>query len=267
MSLTPTELSLILLVGLLAGTLGGMLGIGGSVLMIPGLIVVFDDRDPTRLHLYQAAAMATNVAVAAPAAWRHRQAGTLRGDYVRWMLPSAAAAIVAGVLIANAVPALLLKRLFAAFLIYVAIGEIRKLVRGRPRIGSARPRVTPVRAGSVGGSMGLLAGLLGIGGGVLAVPLGQRLCGVTLREAIAASAAAMVITASIGATLKIATLPQHALAPAEALVIAVALAPTAILGSALGARLTHVLPLAIVRAALLVIVLLAAYRMSGVRLG
>ena len=66
-------------IGLMAGTLGGLLGVGGSVIMIPALTAIFGPEQ----HLYQAAAMAVNVGVAVPAAWRHHGAGAARRDVLR----------------------------------------------------------------------------------------------------------------------------------------------------------------------------------------
>ena len=76
--------------GLVAGTFGGMLGVGGSVIMIPGLTLALGPDQ----HLYQAAAMVANVAVAWPAAARHRRAGAMVGPVMRWMLPAAVVAVL-----------------------------------------------------------------------------------------------------------------------------------------------------------------------------
>src|SRR5690606_25680314 len=79
--------------GLFAGVFGGMLGVGGSVIMIPGLTFAFG----TNQHLYQAAAMVANVAVAVPSALRHRRQGAIVPQVMRWMLPAAIVAVLAGV--------------------------------------------------------------------------------------------------------------------------------------------------------------------------
>src|SRR2546421_36480 len=62
------------LIGLVAGASGGLLGIGGSTVMIPGLVLVFGATPGDRQHLYQAAAMIVNFFVVAPAVLRHHQA-------------------------------------------------------------------------------------------------------------------------------------------------------------------------------------------------
>ena len=263
MSLDLIEILITALVGLAAGVLGGMLGIGGSIIMIPALALLFPGRGPDAQHLFQASAMAANVAVSLPAAIRHARAGAVRRDVLVWLLPAGLVAILFGVWLSNQLDGLTLRRLFAGFLLYLAFQEIVRVYRKKPDHTPAGSRVTPVRAGAVGTVLGSAAGLLGIGGGILAVPLAQWLCRLPLRQAIAASSATMCLTAGVGAAVKISTLPAHHQSPADALIIAAALAPMAIAGSWVGASLTHRLPIVTMRGALAILLLLAAWRMSG----
>ncbi|MGB0768424.1 MAG: sulfite exporter TauE/SafE family protein [Phycisphaeraceae bacterium] len=274
----PSILLLIAMIGMLAGTLGGLLGVGGSVIMIPGLALLFGTGE--NQHLYQATAMAANLAVALPAARRHRKAQALTPDVLRWMLPAAILAIVLGVfasnlpLFKNQAGGLWLGRILAVFLLYVVFVNIRKLLHlraGRPRNHMDNTTITPTRSASVGVVMGSAAGLLGIGGGALAVPLQQTFTRLPLKNAIANSSFVMVFSAGIGATLKLATLHQHypdrlGDGPAwqTALLLAGVLAPTAIIGAGLGARLTHALPVQYVRGAFVLLMLAAAYKMAAV---
>mgnify|MGYP001825061115 CR=1 FL=1 len=274
----PDTLVLIAFIGLLAGTLGGLLGVGGSVITIPGLAILFGTGE--NQHLYQAAAMTANLAVAIPAAMRHRKAGALTPDVLRWMLPVAIVAIVVGVfasnlsIFKNEVGGLWLGRILAIFLVYVVIVNIRKLIHlnaGKPRNHMDNAKITPLRTGAAGGVMGLAAGLLGIGGGALAVPLQQMLTKIPLRNAIANSSFVMMFSAGIGALLKLGTLNQHYpntldADPAwqTALMLALVLAPTAILGAGLGAKLTHSLPVQYVRFAFVLLMIAAAFKMAAV---
>lgn len=254
----------ILAVGLCAGLLGGLLGIGGSIIMIPGLAFALRSDNPESQHLYQAAAMAVNVAVAAPAAVRHRRAGAVRADSFRVLLPSAALAIVAGALVSNMIPGLALKRIFGVFLVYVAITEIWKVARRRKDHEAGAPRPDAWRLMLTGGVMGFAAGVLGIGGGVIAVPLMLALCRMPMKHAIGLSSAVMCLTAGVGAALKIGTLGQHGFAPMQGAILAVALAPTAVIGGHFGASLTHRLPVDAVRVAMALLLGLSAWLMAGV---
>jgi uncharacterized protein len=275
----PVIFVLILLLGLLAGTLGGMLGVGGSVVMIPGLAILFSfskSAEPNQ-HLFQASAMIVNVVVSVPAMLRHRKAGALVGDALIWMLPAAMVFILIGVWISN-LPVFAgadggrwLGRILALFLIYVIAANIRKLLSGSSTEHVDARRITPSRGLSVGAVMGTIAGLLGIGGGAIAVPLQQMLMKLPLRNCIGNSSAIICISATIGAIYKNATLAQHAAttpgtSPIDwhtSLLIAALLAPTAWFGARLGAGLTHRLPLRQVRIAFILLMAVAAWKMAG----
>lgn len=263
MTLNLVEIAIVALIGLAAGTLGGFLGIGGSIIIIPSMVLLFPHRGADSQHLFQAAAMAVNIAVSAPAAIRHAKAGAVRFKMLIWLLPSGLVAILVGVWFSNQLDGLTLRRIFAAFLLYLAAQTMVKIFRKHPDFTEETARVTPVRSCTVGTVLGASAGLLGIGGGILAVPLAQALCRIPLRQAIAASSATMCVTAAVGATIKIGTLPAHGQSPADALLLAVALAPTAIVGAWIGATLTHRVPVQSLRGDLAILLLLASWRMSG----
>lgn len=251
-------------VGLGAGVLAGMLGIGGSIIMIPAMTLVFHGRAWDNQHMFQAAAMVVNVAVAAPATIRHHRARAMQWDVVKILVPATLVAMVAGVVLSNALRSSTLKVVFAVFLLWVGIDmAIRAARRGK----GPEPREAPVRVGptaATGGFMGFASGLLGIGGGIVAVPLLTRFCGLAVRRAIAASAATMMVTAGIGALMKMATLGQHGRSWREAVVVAMLLTPTALLGGYIGGGLTHTVPVRGLRAVLAIAILAAAAKMGGV---
>ncbi|MEM9884025.1 MAG: sulfite exporter TauE/SafE family protein [Planctomycetota bacterium] len=260
--------------GIAAGTLGGMLGVGGSVLMIPGLVVLLGRPTGVEQHLFQASAMVANVAVAVPAAMRHRRAGAMTPAALRGMLPAALGAVVLGVWLSNrpvfagADGGVWLGRCLAVFLLYVAVVNALKLYPEGARAAAAEvePRVTTGRGVAVGGLMGTVAGLLGIGGGAIAVPLQQTLMRLELRRCIANSAAVIVVSAAVGAVYKNATLAGSTggdFGWRDGLTLGLLLAPTAWAGGRLGASLTHRLPRRAIRAAFVALMLVAAWRMAA----
>lgn len=276
----PVALTFLLLLGVVAGTLGGMLGVGGSIVMIPGLAVLFSlDRTPEpNQHLFQAAAMIVNIAVSIPATLRHRKAGALVPDALVWMLPAALVFVIVGVWISNlpvfegAEGGLWLGRILAVFMVYVIVMNILKLRSKQPGESVDVQQITPARSSTVGVVMGTIAGLLGIGGGAVAVPLQQTLMKLPLRSCIGNSSAIICISAAIGAVYKNASLAQHANGSATvtwqmSMLIAALLAPTAWLGARLGASLTHRLPLRQVRMAFIALMAVAAWKVAGLPVG
>ncbi len=277
----PVLWLVVVAVGFAAGILGGLLGVGGSVVMIPGLTWVVGPAQ----HVYQAAAMIVNIAVAIPAARRHRQAGTASKAVLKWMLPSAVVFVMMGVAASNlpwfrgAQGGVWLGRVLALFLVYVAAINFYKIVavqashtsppqNGLPPDPEHDPGsgVTPGKASAVGGVMGFVAGLLGIGGGAVAVPLQQQALQLPLRTCIANSSAVMVWSASVGAVVKNATLSQSAPAGTAwwwPVALAALLIPSAWIGSKVGAGLTHRLPLRAVRGVFVLLMIAAAWRMAG----
>jgi len=105
-----------ILVGIAAGVLAGMLGIGGGALFVPALVLI--------LGLDQVDAEATSllaiVPVAAVGAWRQHRYGNLRvreGVTIGLLtIPGA----IAGVVLVNALPERVIAYAFAALLVWIA---------------------------------------------------------------------------------------------------------------------------------------------------
>jgi uncharacterized membrane protein YfcA len=263
------DLLILVALGLFAGLFGGLLGVGGSIVMIPVLTLVLGRNQ----HLSQAAAMIVNVFVAIPAMIRHQRARAVRWDVMARMVPFGLVLIIVGVETSNVVRAGMLEKLFGLFLAYVVAFNVHRLFREeRSGTDAERPRAGWVRVGIVGGLMGLLAGLLGIGGGLIAVPLLQRVCRLPLRQSIATSSAAMCLTSIFGAIRKNATLSELTDAAGaslgldvrQSLLIAACLIPTAMIGSLIGAGLVHSLALRWVRVAFILLMGYASLKMLGI---
>ncbi len=258
-------------IGLLAGLLGGLLGIGGSIVIIPALVLYLGHTGRyagSTQHLLQAAAMICNVFVAAPAVLAHRRARAIIGSVVVFLVPAALAGILLGVRVSNTAmfarhQGVYLAMVFAGFMVYVAGYNTWRLCTNTDLEHGfdqrAKPGAAPVAA--VGLVMGFAAGLLGIGGGALCVPMQQVLLRIPLRRAIANSAVTILCVSPIGALFKNATLDHHGIEVSESLRLALLLIPTAIVGSYLGGRLTHALPRRVLRLVFIVFMVTMAYMM------
>lgn len=269
--MTPQQTLIAAAIGLVAGLVGGLCGIGGSIVMLPALGLVFGYRLPsgasdpaeTKHHLYMASAMLVNVVVAGMAIRPHVRAGAIDRRIVLRLLPPMAVAIIAGVMLgdstAGRIPKLVLVGFLFAFVAWTIFSAIQRLPEPEPD----HERATSTRIGLIGLVTGLLAGFLAIGGGIVMVPAMQLIAKVPLRKAIAASAAAMCIASPIGATVKFASLRQHGLSPMDALTLGLAMAAGASIGSPLGARLTHRLKLPHLRLAVAIVLGVSGARLAG----
>ncbi len=258
----------LIIVGLSVGLAGGMFGIGGGIVLIPALNELLGPDQ----HRYQAAAMIVNLFVAVPAVIQHRRAKAIDAVTVMRLLPLAAAAVVAGVAVSEmgvfaGSGEAYLRGLFGLFLFFCAALEGYRLLRPRaPSAGVAEQTVVSTRlrwplAAMVAVPTGLSAGLLGVGGGIVAVPLQRWLLRIPMRKAIANSAAVIIATALIGAITKNWAYAADNQGSFDAIVLAAIFVPTAVAGSLVGARMTHRLPLRVLKGLFILLLMVAAARL------
>ncbi|MFI4898876.1 MAG: sulfite exporter TauE/SafE family protein [Phycisphaerales bacterium JB059] len=268
------ELDLILTtltIGLVAGLVGGLAGIGGSIIMLPalGLFIGYQTPEHTEHHLYMAAAMTVNIVVAFSSRAQHRKAGALRPRIVRPLITSMALAIVLGVLLSNVFEGDIARRALILFLFAFCAYTLVTTLRRLPEHEESDQRGGAPLLLAIGAFTGLLAGFLGIGGGLVMVPLLQFLARIPLRLCIATSAAVMWLTALVGAIAKLATLSQHTIEGvplhlADALALALPMGVGARVGAANGATITHRIRLPLLRVAIATLLAGAGARMAGV---
>jgi len=157
-------LAVLLLIGAVGGTLSGLFGVGGGIIMVP-LLMIWAGRDQRQASTASLVAiLPTSVAGAS---------GYLAGGHVA-VLPAAVIAVgaIAGTLIGS----WLLSRIHLTALEWMFIGllvitAVRMAVFGSNETGDA-PEGWLVQVGylALGLLMGVASGLFGIGGGAIAVP-------------------------------------------------------------------------------------------------
>lgn len=254
---SPANLALFSLLGLVSGLFAGLLGIGGGVVKVPALTLLFGIANPL---LVKGVTFTCMIFTSTAGALGHYRSGTLFPRVVKCLVPTALAGVILGYLFGRVIPPWSFQTAFGAFLFYVIWANLRKLLRrsGPDRV-CAEEEVSSLGACGVGFPMGFIAGVLGIGGGSVATPCQQVFLDVGLKNAIANSAVAMIPMVFVGFLLSQASaFLHHDFAPHPpwtALVIAAVMVPGSVVGAYLGARLTAVLPVRWVR---LVFVLLLA---------
>lgn len=261
-----TPYLLLVPVGLIAGLLGGLLGVGGSVIMIPAMYMIFGPDQ----HTHQAAAMIVNFFVAVPATLQHRRAGAVLWPILRGMIPLSLIGVVIGVYLGGGPwfrgsNEVYLSQCFGLFLLYVAVYNVRKLVSRKQLADIDRSMVEQIpwwkSALIVGLPTGLVGGLLGVGGGAIAVPLQQIFLRMPLRRAIANSACTIVPLSLLGASYKNLSNWRHGDPVLESIHLAVLLIPTALIGGYIGGRLTHRIPRRALRVAFILLMCYGGYKL------
>lgn len=153
----------IVLVGIAAGFLSGMFGVGGGILIVPGLVLMAK-MDQRIAHGTSLAAVLPISASSLLSYWAH--------DHVDWRVGTclavgALAGALLGTRLLEVLPHRTLGIAFAGLLVITAIRLFMPLESGTRdvlTIGSITVLVL------IGVATGILAGLLGVGGGVVMVP-------------------------------------------------------------------------------------------------
>ena len=119
--------ALAIVLGVAAGVLAGMFGVGGGILFVATLVA---------LGLDQHEAIGTSLLAIVPTVlvgtWRQSRYGNVRWRAAAVLGVAAAASAQGGVALAEALPATTLRRLFAGLLVVVAA---QILLRGRADVG------------------------------------------------------------------------------------------------------------------------------------
>ena len=102
--------------GLVAGVLAGLFGVGGGILFVPTLTLVLG---LTQIHA-EASSLLAILPTAAAGAWRQRRYGNVRWRPALVLGLAAVVGVEAGVQIAEALPEHALRRLFAVVMLGVA---------------------------------------------------------------------------------------------------------------------------------------------------
>ena len=115
-------------IGLVAGVLAGLFGVGGGILFVPTLTLVLG---LTQLHA-EASSLLAILPTAVAGAWRQRRYGNVRWRPALILGLSAIIGVEAGVQLAEALPEHALRRLFGLLMLAVAAQLAWRTLRKPP---------------------------------------------------------------------------------------------------------------------------------------
>lgn len=185
-----------LLLGSVAGLVAGVFGIGGGMVIVPGLVYCFAMQGvdgSVAMHLAVGTSLATIVMTALSSVRTHHKLGNVDWRCWRSLAPGIAVGVVVGVAFASQLPGQWLKAAFGVFAVLLAAQMWFNL-------NASAQRRLPGQAGllGAGGGIGFVSALFGIGGGSLTVPF-LNWCNVRMQTAVATSAACGLPIALFGA--------------------------------------------------------------------
>lgn len=257
------DVTSLLLAGAAAGTAAGLLGIGGGVIIVPVLSMVFAAEGVSADLLIKVAvgtSLATISITAVSSILAHHRRGAVHWSLVRIMTPGVVVGSLIGAALADLIPGYWLTVAFIVFLCGVSL----QMAWGQVQAAHGLPGHWTLRA--VSAIVGAISAMMGIGGGALHVPyLSWR--GVPVKNAIA-TAAAIGFPLALASTLGFIVtgldeqgLPPHSLGyinlPAFGGIVA-----ASILFAPIGARMAHALPDRLLKRGFALFLFVLAMRMA-----
>lgn len=220
----PVEPWKLALIGLAAGTIGGGLGVGGGIVLVPLLVLVGFDR-----HRAHASSLAAIVMISVAGAISFGVSGEID---IALGVTVGIGGILGSVIGASVMHRVSSRALTIVFGLLLLVAAIRLISGGDPlpdgtELGSLWELFISL---SIGFVAGFFAGLAGIGGGVVIVPASVLLMGLDQHEAQGTSLVAIVFTSLAGS---IVNMRNQRVRPRDGLVAG----GGGIVGSLIGSRL------------------------------
>ncbi len=194
-----------LLLGAIAGFLGGLFGIGGGTILVPVLLMLFEAQHfpPEHLmHLALGSGMAVILFTALASLSKHHQHGAVNWSVVRSITPGILFGTALGAMSAAMIPA---KGLGIVFALFVYAAAIQILLDLRPHAARQLPGTTGMTL--TGTFTGWISSLVSIGGGTIVIPF-LIWCNMPLRHAIG-TASAIGFPIAVGGTLGYIVIGSH----------------------------------------------------------
>lgn len=243
------DIILLLVTGSVAGLFAGLLGIGGGVVIVPVLVLVFEYQGLDSSVIMQSAigtSLATIVFTSISSIRVHQAHQAIIWSVFWKMTPGIIVGAWIGTLVADALPSEILKLIFAPFLMLIAI---QFALNKQPKAH----RSLPEKQGLVfvGTLVGAISSLFGIGGGALNVPF-LAWCNVSIRKAVATSAAIglpIAITGTLGFIVsgwKSQEMPDWSIGYIN-LIAAFSIISVSAIAAPYGAKLAHRIPVVLIK--------------------
>lgn len=232
------------LLGIFAGFVAGLFGVGGGLTIVPLLFMLFSAQSfPVEhtMHLALGTSMATIVFTSIASTRAHHRHGAVRWDVVKAFAPGLMLGTFSGSFLATWVPTRPLAMIFTVIVYYASLQMILDF---KPKAHRSLPGTFGMVV--AGTAIGIVSSLVAAGGGFLSIPF-MVFCNVVIHNAVGTSAALgfpIALAGSVGyivSGLKATGLPDYSLGyiylPAFLGVVAFSFATAPV-----GAKLAHKLP-------------------------
>ncbi|HCY16527.1 MAG: hypothetical protein A2Z93_02385 [Curvibacter sp. GWA2_64_110] len=186
MFLEPQLILELALMGICAGFLAGLLGIGGGMIMVPFMTIILEAKGFPADYVVKmavATSLATICFTSLSSVRAHHKRGAVLWPVARVLAPGILVGSLVGAQIAVALPTQILSVVFSLF---IAFSATQMFLDRKPK----PTRTLPGTAGmfGMGSVIGLLSSVVGAGGAFVSVPF-MTWCNIKIHQAVATSAA------------------------------------------------------------------------------
>ncbi|WP_312056233.1 sulfite exporter TauE/SafE family protein [Acinetobacter courvalinii] len=192
------ELIIYLLIGAIAGFAAGLFGVGGGLIIVPILYIVFTQMnyDPNVImHIAVGTSLATIIVTSISSVTAHHKKGAVLWSVFRNLAPGLVAGSFLGAGIADLMSGQHLQLVIGVFAVWMAY----KMFKGAHAVVDPNRHLPSAALQlAAGGGIGVASAIFGIGGGSLTVPYLNH-HGVVMQKAVATSAACGLPIAVAGA--------------------------------------------------------------------
>ncbi len=184
------------ILGCIVGTLAGLLGIGGGLVVVPALSWLLPHAGIAPdlvMHIALATSLTTIVLTASSSSINHMKLGNVDFSIIKPLAPGIILGALGGSMVAEWVPISLLPKIFAGIVLLLALQMLLSI----KVVATNRQLPKPTICFFSGGVIGLIASLAGIAGGSLTVTF-LSWCGVEMRRAIGTASVCGVLIGLFG---------------------------------------------------------------------
>ena len=180
--------------GLFTGFCAGLFGLGGGIIIVPSLFVIFSYLGlESALYTARNTAMMLMLGTSILATFKHNQHGNVRWDIAANITPVLIVSVFIGHFASYYAKTELIELLFSLFLFTIAL---KKFVTIKVNTADFNKKLSKFQTIGLGSLVGFKSGLFGVGGGSLSV-LALNIFGLPMVQAVATSSAFTFLIALI----------------------------------------------------------------------
>jgi uncharacterized protein len=193
------EFIIYLITGACSGFIAGLFGIGGGLILVPILALIFShlNYDPNIImHMAIGTSLSAMIITSIGSVMAHKKNGNILWPVFRHLAMGMIIGALIGASITNHIPGHYLKLIIGCFSLWIAYSMFRDL-KNKSAPSSALPSV-PMQS-LTGGAIGIASAIFGIGGGSFTVPYLSH-HSVPMKKSVGTSAACGLVIAIVATT-------------------------------------------------------------------